>query len=100
MNIFDDIYRLAASQLDLLLIVAIVSLVQALKSHFSKVPRKLWSLVMIVLGFLCAWLTSGDNAGVKEVLRKGLIYAAGSEFAYQTWRTVKDSLLSKLKKEK
>jgi MFS superfamily sulfate permease-like transporter len=95
----DQILKLATEQLDLLLIVAIVFIVQQVKKCFPKAPKKLWMLVMIACGFLTAWVVTPTvlNHG-KEFLRQGLIYSAGSELLYQTWKLVVETAKSRFKK--
>lgn len=93
----DQIVKLVTEQLDLLLIVAIVFLIQCAKRALPKFPKKAWMLVMVLCGFLAAWLTVPTVVGHgKEIIRKGLIYSAGSELLYQFWRTFMDTLRSRI----
>lgn len=96
-KLLDELWKLAVEQLDLLLIVAIVFIVQRLKSVFPKIPKKSWLLVMMALGVLAAWITTPEVVGHgKEFGRQCLIYVAGSEFAYQSWRTITETAREKL----
>ena len=96
-ELIDAIAKLAIEQLDLLLILAIVTLVQGLKKTFPKFPKKGWMAVNFVFGFAVAWLVS-QEIDAKEFIRSGLIYTSGAELAYQGWRTITDTIKARWKK--
>ena len=96
-ELIDAVARLAVEQLDLLLIVAIVVLVQGLKKALPRAPKKGWMLVNLALGFTAAWLV-GPAPGVREYVRQGLIYTAGAELAYQSWRTITETVRARWRK--
>ena len=98
MQVFQVLFKLAVEQLDLLLVVAIVLIVQMAKRNLPKVPKKAWYLVMLGLGFFTAWIVMPTVAGhSKEYLRKSIIYSAGAEFVYQSWRTLSEMVKSIVK---
>jgi hypothetical protein len=96
-ELIDAVIKLASEQLDLLLIVAIVVLVQGLKKTLPKVPKKLWMLANVALGFLAAWLIV-PASDLRAFVRQGLIYAAGAELAYQGWRTITETVKTRWKR--
>ena len=95
--ILEAIVKLVIEQLDLLLILAIVVLIQGLKKAMPKTPKKAWLVVNIIAGAASSWLV-GPSDSARDFARQWLIYSAGAEFAYQSWRTVTDVLKSRLKR--
>jgi len=87
-----DYINIVFKAVDLPMIIGLVIVIQMLKKVI-KINTKWWALVIVVVGFFAAWLKSPYNTPVKELLVTGFIYTAGLEFAYQSYRTIKDTLL-------
>lgn len=100
-EVIDKLWALALESMDILLVVALVVLVQAAKRVWPKTPPKAWMPVMVMLGFLLAWIKVPVVVGhVKDFVAEGIKYAAGAELCYQGWRTVSGAVKARLGKGK
>ena len=95
--ILEAIVKLVIEQLDLLLILAIVVLIQGLKKAMPKTPKKAWLVVNIIAGAASSWLV-GPSESARDFARQWLIYSAGAEFAYQSWRTITETVRARWRK--
>ena len=96
-GIIDQVWQLAVESMDVLLVVALVVLVQACKRVWPKAPPKAWMPVMVMLGFLLAWIKVPVVAGhMKQFISEGIKYAAGAELCYQAWRTISAAVRARI----
>jgi len=87
-----DFVEIVFKAVDLPLVIGIVVIIQMLKK-LVKINTKWWTVILIALGFLAAWLKTDLEIGhIKEFIIQGIVYTSAAEFSYQSWRTVKDSL--------
>jgi len=90
-----DYVNIVLNMVDIPMIIGIVVLIQALKKAI-KINSKWWALVIVGVGFLAS-LIKTTPFEVRQFITTGLVYAAGIEFVYQSWRTIKDSLTKEKK---
>lgn len=87
-----DFTTIVFKVVDLPLVLGIVVIIQMLKKAIT-LPSKVWAIVMIVAGFFAAFLKVDlKTVTLNEYVIQSIVYCAGCELVYQSYRNVKDAL--------
>lgn len=95
-----DALTIVFGAVDLPLVIGVVALVQVAKGLVKLPARKawMWMVMVIVAGFLAAWLkVDVTRAGAKALIVQGIVYSAAASFVYQGWRVVLDAVKARKK---